>query len=365
MRIAFLAPRYHTNQISLVKYLLKNGIQVSFYVTRTSQSEDHSLLKPLLIELNIVSKILKQLIGSNNPLFEYRYGIPSIVELIKFKSNKYHLIVIRDPINFLSLSYLIWAKINGVRIILYTQREIHKKKSFHIKEIIEKILVSVFYTQCISPCLGNIKYNKLNKMLTYLPFSLHAENYDKKWFRNNKVNILTIGKFINRKNHILLIRTLSEIKERSNFKLTIIGECSNKEHINILKEIKKKIKVYGLNVNILTNIKPSQVKNYYKSHDLFILPSVNEPASISNLEAMSFGLPVITTDTNNTSCYTENNKNGFIVKSNNIKDLKDKIEFFLNNKDMIIKFGNKSLSIVKLNHNPDVNYKKYFKDKIF
>ena len=44
------------------------------------------------------------------------------------------------------------------------------------------------------------------------------------------INILTIGKFISRKKHLLLIRALSMIKSKNNFQLTIIGECSSKEH---------------------------------------------------------------------------------------------------------------------------------------
>ena len=55
---------------------------------------------------------------------------------------------------------------------------------------------------------------------------------------------------------------------------------------------------------------------------------------------MSFGLPVITSDTNFTSCYTLNNVNGFVVKSNCVKSLKDKIEFLLKNKN-IKKFSKK------------------------
>ena len=52
IKIAFLAPRFHTNQIALVKYLLKSKNQVSFYVTRIGKSEDHSSIKPKIISLN-------------------------------------------------------------------------------------------------------------------------------------------------------------------------------------------------------------------------------------------------------------------------------------------------------------------------
>ena len=51
MKIAFLAPRYHTNQIAFVKYLLQTNNQVSFYVTRIGKSEDHTALKPSIIKL--------------------------------------------------------------------------------------------------------------------------------------------------------------------------------------------------------------------------------------------------------------------------------------------------------------------------
>jgi len=364
MNIAFLSPRYHTNQISLVKYLLKSKHQVSFYALRIGQSEDHLSIKPTLINLNYCIKIIKIFFKSNNPLFDYRYGLPSISELLKFKSNKFDLFIIRDPINLISLAYFFWAKLIGVKIILYIQREVYKKNSFKIIELIEKIFLIIFKVECISPCLGNIKYKKFSSKINYLPFCLPVRNYKKKWFLNNKINILTIGKFINRKNHLLLINALSLIKNKNNFQLTIIGECSSNEHLINLKKIKREIKLSGLKINIWTNVKPKNIKNFYKEHDLFVLPSVNEPASISNLEAMAYGLPVITTDTNNTSCYTEHGRNGFIVKSNNLKNLRQKIEFLIHNKSKLMQYGEKSISLVKQKYNPDINYKKYFEQKI-
>ena len=92
MKIAFLAPRFHTNQIALVKYLLKSKNQVSFNVTRIGKSEDHSSIKPKIISLNYVSNLIKFFVKSNNDLFDYKYGMPSIKELLKFKSNRYELL---------------------------------------------------------------------------------------------------------------------------------------------------------------------------------------------------------------------------------------------------------------------------------
>ena len=360
MKIVFLAPRYHTNQISLVEYLQRSKNLVFFYVTRIGHSEDHSLLKPHIIKINFISKLISFFIRSKNHLFNYNYGIPSIKEMVNFISNKYELIIIRDPISLMGLTYFFLAKLSGTKIIFYFQKEVHNKNSFKIKDIVLRLFIMIFNEKCISPCLGNIKYKKLIKKIKYLPFCLPIIIYKKIWFLNDRVNILTVGKFTNRKNHLLLIRALLMLKVKTNFQTTIVGECTTAEHLIYLKKVKKDVQKSGLNINILINITPKVIKKLYRKHDLFVLPSVNEPASISNLEAMAHGLPVITTDTNKTSCYTEHGINGFIVKSNNVENLSKKIEFLLNNKTKLKKFGNKSFDIVKKKNNPKIIYRKYF-----
>ncbi len=360
MKIALLAPRYHTNQISLVKYLLKTKNKVSFYVTRIGKSEDHSLLKPSIIQLSYISKLIKNFVKSNNLLFDYNYLTPSIKELLKFKSKKYDVIIIREPNKFMGFVYFLWAKLIGVKIITYYQREVYKKKTFKIKDVIEKIFIKASNNQCISPCLGNLKYKHFPTKTTYLPFCLPVSAPKKNWYFKKKINILTIGKFISRKKHLLLIRALSMIKSKNNFQLTIIGECSNKEHLIYLNKVKQEIKLRGLKFNVLINNKPSVVQKIYKKNDLFVLPSVNEPASVSNLEAMSHGLAVITTDSNQTSCYTEPGVNGYVVKSNDLEDLKKKLELLINDKTKLKKFGYKSFNIVKKKYNPHLIYGKYF-----
>ena len=159
-----------------------------------------------------------------------------------------------------------------------------------------------------------------------------------------------------------MIKALSRLKIRRNFKLTIVGECTSEKHFSYLAKVKKAAKKSQLNIETLTNISPNSVKELYKKHDFFVLASVNEPASISNLEAMANGLPVITTDTNKTSCYTKDGINGFIVKSNSIRNLSNKLKFFINNKTELKKFGSKSLSIVKKNNNPKIIYGNFFKN---
>ena len=49
MKILYVAPRYHTNQIPVVEGWLKNGHQVVFVSQVTNDSEDHSALTPIVL----------------------------------------------------------------------------------------------------------------------------------------------------------------------------------------------------------------------------------------------------------------------------------------------------------------------------
>ena len=73
-------------------------------------------------------------------------------------------------------------------------------------------------------------------------------------------------------------------------------------------------------------------------------------------------LAVITTDSNQTSCYTEPGINGYIVKSNDLEDLKNKLELLINNKTKLKKFGYKSFDIVRNKYNPKFIYGKFFEN---
>ena len=151
MKIAFLAPRYHTNQISLVKYLLKTKNKVSFYVTRVGKSEDHSSLKPTTIKLSGTSKVIKNFVKSNSELFDYNYLTPSIKKLLKFKSKKYDVIIIREPYKLMGL-FTFYGQINRSKIITYFQRKFIKK-IFQDKRYNRKNFIKASNDQCISPCL--------------------------------------------------------------------------------------------------------------------------------------------------------------------------------------------------------------------
>ena len=134
--------------------------QVSFYVTRVGKSEDHSSLKPSIIQLSYISKVIKHFAKSNNLLFDYNYLTPSIKELLKFKSLKYDVIIIREPNKLMGLIYFLWSKLIGVNIIACLCLETNFEASFPEKK---SLPFNCFRKILQTPVRDNIKAkNQMN-----------------------------------------------------------------------------------------------------------------------------------------------------------------------------------------------------------
>jgi len=78
-----------------------------------------------------------------------------------------------------------------------------------------------------------------------------------------------------------------------------------------------------------------------KSADLFCFPTYypTEAFPLVILEAMACGLPVVTTDQGGITEAIIDGKGGFIVKKNDPKDLAEKLEILINDKELRLKMG--------------------------
>ena len=105
----------------------------------------------------------------------------------------------------------------------------------------------------------------------------------------------------------------------------MIGEGPEKKNC---EDLCVKLKINN-RVDFLGNIK--NVKYHLKKSALFVMPSFSEGMSISILEALASGLPLVTT---NFSPFhrrvTINGKNGYLVKVDDENDMAEKIDLILN-----------------------------------
>lgn len=145
----------------------------------------------------------------------------------------------------------------------------------------------------------------------------------------------------------LLIKAITELNDPE-IKLILFGEGSQKEE---LKKISNdNIKFYG-------KIDHKYIGSIYKQSNLIILPTLwPEPFARNLLEATYYGKPIVATNTGGTKDSVIDGKNGFLV-SPNIDELKDKISFLKNNKELLERMGKESKKI----YNEKFNNKKVIK----
>lgn len=94
------------------------------------------------------------------------------------------------------------------------------------------------------------------------------------------------------------------------------------------------------NVHFIGFKNKEELKEYYACADLFILLTRGDTWGLVINEAMSYALPVITSN----KCIAgieliENNVNGYVVSLDNQKDILEKIEDILNSNDKMLLFG--------------------------
>jgi glycosyltransferase involved in cell wall biosynthesis len=323
MKLLFIAPRMHTNQLGIIQALQKHGHEVTFHSLLKWASEDYSYLEPVLINGCFLSNFLEQRVLSGGVNHPYRFPNPFFYFSI-LKKLKPDVIIAREPNRLFSLVGALCGRILGAKIIFYSQIQPDRNVRLY-KRLILTILFWTLKASWVTPLKSldnNTNKRLLPKYLTHLPFVVGIKNQDRRIIKDNEIKILMVAKPQTRKNHLLLINAL-KITKIENIKLTFVSECVNTEQSNQLEIIQEHVAKSGLQDKIVMkiNLPHNEVIRQIDEHDIFILPATREQASISNLEAMGRGLPTICSDTNGTSCFIKHQVNGMIFEDNNLESL--------------------------------------------
>jgi glycosyltransferase involved in cell wall biosynthesis len=154
--------------------------------------------------------------------------------------------------------------------------------------------------------------------------------------KNNKI-VISVGQLIERKGFDILIEAWSKINEDAC--LCIIGSGNKKD------QLEKKIQNLGLeNIRLIDFKKKEELFLYYKSADIFVLPTKEDIWGLVVNEAMACGLPIVST----VKCVAalelvEVNVNGFLTDVDDIDNISLKLQWLLENDTERQEFGNKSL----------------------
>ncbi|MBN8834501.1 MAG: glycosyltransferase family 4 protein [Sphingobacteriales bacterium] len=159
--------------------------------------------------------------------------------------------------------------------------------------------------------------------------------------RGNEIVFLFAGKLEPKKDPALLIQAFINLQE-GNVHLIIAGN-------GVLESSLKKEYEGNPRIHFLLFQNQTEMPGLYSACDIFVLPSKGpgETWGLSVNEAMACGRPVIVSNKcGGASNLVRDGKNGFIFESGKQKDLLQKMEYFLHNRNSLGRMGNMSFTIV-------------------
>ena len=98
---------------------------------------------------------------------------------------------------------------------------------------------------------------------------------------------------------------------------------------------REKLEAYTSNARFLGLKRRDEMPEYYKEADVFILSSLWEGSSLSMLEALAAGLPVIASKYSCAPEVVTDFKEGFVIEPRDIDQMKDRIKWFYENSEKI------------------------------
>lgn len=160
-------------------------------------------------------------------------------------------------------------------------------------------------------------------------------NYNFTHKNNSYLNILFLSRVEKYKGIFELLEAFELIQHQiPDVHLTIAGSGS------ALNTVKKIVKEKSLkNVHFPGHITGKEKARLYSESDLFILPSYAEGLPNAILEAMAFGLPIITTPVGGIPDIFTDTKNGFLLGSISSLEIYKKSIQLLSSKDLRVKIG--------------------------
>ena len=183
------------------------------------------------------------------------------------------------------------------------------------------------------------------------PQSFQIKNLKEEFNLNSEGKIiLFLGRLIHRKGCHVLIKACLPLLDALNLYLFICGTGSQETELKKLSKLNKRIIFVG-------KVQPSMRRQYFTQADVFVLPSINEKGTIEAWgltvnEALECGTTVISTDAVGATYDLINKNNGFVVKNNDLFELRNAIKDSLkrkfsskNIKDEYQKFNVKEMSL--------------------
>jgi glycosyltransferase involved in cell wall biosynthesis len=276
----------------------------------------------------------------SNIVINIGYIIKNVWTIIKIRPAVVYLSIPKNFIPLLKIvPVLIFAKVFGAKVIgelagrnfyFLEQKGMPYKLGLNILKKFDSIRI---LGNTVNKTLADHGLTSSTVIDNGVEIPNHSDN-KVKTLTGQKLRIGFVGALHKNKGIFVLIEIAKILtNEGVDFELSIAGEWENNE--DKLK-VEQYLKTHQLlqKVKFLGLIHNEDKWNFYKSIDVFLLPSYNEGQPLVLIEAMAFGIPVVCSGVGAIPDTIVSGYNGFIIDNFSASEYVMKIKELTDNKDI-------------------------------
>ncbi|MBN1376946.1 glycosyltransferase family 4 protein [Candidatus Woesearchaeota archaeon] len=322
--------------------------------TNLKTKEVSHIIKPL--DKNIENIYCRSCYGVNdkryNALIPFQDRIPKIMYVLGLYNKTHNLFD----------WFASKKKIDNGSINIYYPHKFYNtikknKKNFNIGFIASILELKFQYLKYFNYILVLSDYNKelllkkkIPKEKIYItPLGVDTERFKPGKKKDDVFRIIAVANYGLLKGFQYLLKAWEELNLK-NAELIFVGNPS--------KEMKKTTKEYKKKLDNFRTVPHTDPVVYYQNSSLLVHPSLTEGSAKVIYEAMSCGLPVITTF--ESGSVVRDKKDGFIIPARNSNAIKEKILYFHNNPEKIKEMGKNARENILKNYTWD-----HFSERVY
>lgn len=307
------------------------------------KDEFHMKFIPTYISSSTLQWILLYIISLFKILYSCLFGKNSVYHIhVSYKGSFYRKLIIIILLKLFNKKVIMHFHGSESKIFYDNLNKGIKKgmRNLFFHNIDVAIVLSQSWKEYFSKFIDQNKIVVLNNAVTI------PEEESKDF---EKLRILFLGRFGQRKGIYDLIDVLDDLSKNYNLNIEVIlGGDGEIENVDCLIQEKNLTNVKNLGwINSIDKIK------LLKKANLFVLPSYNEGLPMAILEAMSYKCAIISTNVGGIPEVVKPNKNGFLIEPGDKESLKSIILTLEKDKNILKSMGEYSYEIVRNNFSQD------------